>query len=397
MVYIVQTMEPATIQSIFLIGYAVYEKAHSLSGFVREAAHSIMVCRTAVLGGHTQSCPDGHFHRIWYNSRKHRMCPQCAYLRIQQWLAKQKARILRCDHFHVIFTLPEELRFLWRFNVKAMTQIFFTCSRDTLFDLLGDEKYMGGKPGIVASFQTWTKTLLLHPHIHCLVTGCGLSSSGELKPAVKDFLLPYDVIKYAFRERMRHAIIKAFDNGELALPGDMRARQFKNLMNKLGRKKWNVRICEKYSHGNGVLTYLARYLRGGPISNSRIVKIQDSEVTFNYGRKKPEFMTLPVDEFIERFLQHVPEPNAILVRSYGLYSHAKKHELESCRAILGQEPVEDPEAIQWQDCFKDSDNHPDRCPVCGKPLVVTSVLKPTGMIPHSGAPPLLKPFLRKAA
>ena len=73
----------------------------------------------------------------------------------------------------------------------------------------------------------WTKTLLTHPHVHCLVTGQGLSPSGELKHAVKDFLLPYDVIKDAFRGRMQHAILKAFDKGELVLPEDMRAQQLK--------------------------------------------------------------------------------------------------------------------------------------------------------------------------
>ena len=386
-----------TIQSILLIGYAAYEKMHLLPDFVREAAHCLMVCRTAVLGGHTQACPDGHYQRIWYNSCKHRMCPQCAYLQVQKWLAKQKTRILRCDHFHVIFTIPEELRFLWHFNTKLMTQILFTCSRDALFELLCDERYMGAKPGIIASLHTWTKTLLVHPHIHCLVTGCGLSPSGEFKPAVKDFLLPYDLIKDTFRKHVRKAILKALNKGELVLPAGMRPQQVENLMNKLGRKKWNVRICEKYPHGCGVLTYLARYLKGGPISNSRIIQVTDNSVTFNYGRKRHELMTLPIDEFINRLAQHIPQPNAILVRSYGLYCQNKKDELGRCRAFLGQEPFEEPENIQWQDCFEDSDNHPERCPICGKRLVMTSIFKPTGMLPHQGAPPLLMPHLKKAA
>ena len=390
-------MVSPTIQSIFLIGYAAYEKAHLLPEFVRKAAHSIMVCRTAVLGGHTQSCPDGHYHRIWYNSCKHRICPQCAYLRVQQWLAKQKVRILRCDHFHVIFTIPDELRFLWHFNKRLMTQILFTGCRDTLFELLSDEKYMGAKPGIIASLHTWTKTLLVHPHIHCLVTGCGLSASGELKVVVKDFLLPYDLIKGTFRRHVRNAILKALDNGQLVLPDDVRPQQVKNLMNKLGRKKWNIRICERYPHGKGVLIYLGRYLRGGPISNRRIIDIRDNKVTFNIGRKKRELMTLAIDEFIDRFLKHIPKPNAVLIRAYGLYCQNKRGELERCRKLLGQEPIEEPENIQWQDCFRDSDNHPERCPICGKPLVVTSVIKPTGMIPHPGIPPLLMPFLKEAA
>jgi hypothetical protein len=221
-----------------------------------------------------------------------------------------------------------------------MTQILFTCSRDALFELLGDEKYMGAKPGIIASLHSWTKTLLVHPHIHCLVTGCGLSQSGELRSAVKDFLLPYDLIKDTFRKHVRKAILKALKRQDLVLPDGMRPQQVKNLMNKLGRKKWNVRICEKYPHGTGVLIYLD-------------------------GRKRRELMTLPIDEFIYRFLEHIPQPNAILVRSYGLYCQNKKDELERCRAFLGQEPIEEPENIQWQDCFEDSNDHPELCPICG--------------------------------
>ncbi len=117
---------------------------------------------------------------------------------------------------------------------------------------------------------------------------------------------------------MRKAILKALNRQDLVLPDGMRPQQVKNLLNKLGRKKWNVRICEKYPHGNGVLTYLGRYIRGGPISNSRIIEVTDNNVTFNYGRKRRELMTLPINEFIHRFLAHIPQPNAILVRAYGL-------------------------------------------------------------------------------
>jgi hypothetical protein len=199
--------------------------------------------------------------------------------------------------------------------------------------------------------HTWNKTLLVHPHIHCLVSGCGLSPSGELKVAVKDFLLPYDVIKYTFRRNARETILKALDKGKLTLPDDMRPQQVINMMNKIGRKKWNVRICDKISRVDHVMGYLARYIRGGPISNRRIVEIGDNAVTFNYGRKKPKFMTLSINEFIERFLQHIPPPNARWVRAYGLYSSSKTDALDKCRALLGQDPVEKPEKIKGQDGF----------------------------------------------
>lgn len=142
---------------------------------------------------------------------------------------------------------------------------------------------------------------------------------------------------------------------------------------------------------------IRRVLKGGPISNSRIIEVTDNHVTFNYGRKRRELMTLAIDEFIERYLRHVPKPKAVLIRSYGLYSPNKKRELEKCRKALGQEPIEEPEKIRWQDCFEDSNDHPELCPICGKRLVISSIRKPTGMIPHEGAPPLLMPYLKEAA
>ena len=181
------------------------------------------------------------------------------------------------------------------------------------------------------------------------------------------------------------------------MPEDMRTQQVKNLMNKLGRKKWNVRICEKYPHGRGVLTYLGRYLKGGPISNSRIVGIADNKVTFNIGRKKPELITLAIDEFIERLLKHVPKPKAVLVCSYGLYCQNKKDELERCRAFLGQQPIEELENLEWQDCFKDSNDHPGLCPICGKRLVMTALVKPTSTVSDPISAPLQLPYVKEAA
>jgi hypothetical protein len=98
-----------TLQSILQQGYEVFEQNHALPGYVRHAVQAILACRTALLGGHVQSCPEGHLKRIWYNSCKHRICPPYAWLQIERWLAQQQARLLACAHDHVIFTLPHEL------------------------------------------------------------------------------------------------------------------------------------------------------------------------------------------------------------------------------------------------------------------------------------------------
>jgi len=150
----------------------------------------------------------------------------------------------------------------------------------------------------------------------------------------------------------------------------MRVQQVHNLLNKLGRRKWNVHLKETYSHGEGVLVYLARYLRGGPISNRRILAIEHGHVSFNYGREKFARMSLPLCDFIGRYLQHVPLPNSIRVRSYGLYHQSCKGDLELCRRILGQRPVEDPGFVDWQTLLGEvAESHPERCPVCGKRLI----------------------------
>ena len=383
-------MVDAAIQTIFKSGYDEYEKNHRIPDFLRKAVHCLQVCRTSILGGHKQSCPDGHFSRIWYNSCKHRICPQCAYHQVEKWLVKQKARLLKTDHFHVIFTLPDELRFLWRIraNVPLMTKLLFSCSSEALMELLGDEKYLGAKPGIISTIHTWSKTLLLHLHVHCLVTGGGLTASGEWLAVTKNYLLPFAVARDLFRGKVCAALKKALKKGKITLAEEMSTQKFENLLNKLGRKKWNVKIQDKYSHGKGVAIYLARYLRGGPIGNRRIKSACDGEVTFDYGRGKVALMRLTAEEFIRRYLQHVPLPNAVLVRSYGLYHPVKKDDLDRCRELLGEAALVDGEELKWQYLFEESEEHPELCPVCGKQLIRTELIEPSGKSGFSHAPPL---------
>jgi len=166
-------MALVTLQSIFQEAFPAYEQTHPLPAHVRRAARAIMQCRTAALGGHVQACPDGHISRIWYNACRPRSCPQWAYLQTERWLALQRARLLACDHYHVIFTLPHELNPLWLANVPLMTTLLFQAARDTLGTLLADPKYLGAQPGIRAALHPGRQTLVLPPHLHCLVTGGG--------------------------------------------------------------------------------------------------------------------------------------------------------------------------------------------------------------------------------
>jgi Putative transposase/Transposase zinc-binding domain len=383
-----------TLQDIFCTSYPAYARTHARPAHVRRAARAIMQCRTAALGGHVQACPDGHVSRIWYNSCRHRSCPQCAYLQTERWLALQQARLLAYDHYHVIFTLPHALNPLWLLNVLGMSALLFHAVRDTLLTLLADRKYLGAEPGIIAALHTWSQTLVLHPHVHCLVTGGGLTPAGQWVAVRNGFLLPARVVMAVFRGKMLSTLRRAFDRDELVLPEAMRPQQFSNLLNRLGhptKTRWNVRIMERYRHGAGVVTYLARYLRGGPIKNARLVACDGGRVTFTSRTRQEEGdagpaaaprMTLPVADFLQRWLLHVPPPQTRVVRCYGLYHHTHAAALARCRAHLGQPPVVAPAPLDWQTaCAQRGDAHPERCPLCGQLLVCTAC------IPRGGAPP----------
>lgn len=387
-------MGAATTQAVLKEGIEEYKKTHTIAYYKQKAINALIKCRTAALGGHIQLCPAGCVSRIWYNSCKHRFCPLCCFIRIERWLLKQKARLLNCDYYHAIFTIPHELNIIWQYNEGILTTLLFSAVKKVLFDLLSDPKHLGAKPGIIATLQTWSQTLILHPHIHCLITGGGLSVLGQWIRVQNGYLLPFKLVQARFRKRMIDSLRWAFEEGKIKLPPDMRPQKFHNLLNKLGykKKKWNVRIMERYKHGVGVATYLARYLRGGPISNTRILSFDGKEVIFSYreneredkaGKGKKKTMRLPYGQFIDRLLLHVPQPRARMVRAWGLFANNKKGDLALCRAQLGQLPIEEEtEFLDWQTiCAKRGDEHPERCPVCGRLLICTGTFGPNGIPP----------------
>jgi len=159
----------ATLQNILHHQFDEFAAKYRQPLHKHKAVSSIRQCRTAALGGHIQSCPEGHIERICYNSCKYRFCPKCCALPQERWLATQKAKLLDCDHYHVIFTLPHHLLDLWGCNTRVMADLLFKTAIGTLTELLGDDKYLGAVAGILASLHTWGRNLSRHPHLHCLV------------------------------------------------------------------------------------------------------------------------------------------------------------------------------------------------------------------------------------
>jgi Putative transposase len=237
--------------------------------------------------------------------------------------------------------------------------------------------------------HTWPQTLRLHPHLHVLVAGGGLTPTGHWVAVHTGFLLPSRVVMALCRGKRLAALRRALREGQLQLPAGMRLQRCENLLNKLCRAKWNVHIWERYPHGAGVLTYLARYLRGGPLANRRLVSYAQGEVTFRYrvngeadDRPRRGLMTWPMAEFIGRYLRHVPAPGTRVVRAYGLYAPTQGEALTGARAQLEQGPVAARVILDGQTaCSQRGADHPERCPVCGRLLVCR------GVLPRASGPP----------
>jgi Putative transposase/Transposase zinc-binding domain len=390
----------ATIREILREGYGDYEKRRHVPKAVRRAVYSQLTCRTEDSGFHAEYCPDWHYVQSHYNSCRHRMCPECGFMASERWLRKRKAALLRCNHYHLIITLPHLFNEIWLYNVEAMSELLFSCAMRVVRSFLDDERFLGATPGIIAALHTWAQTLILHAHLHFLISAGGLTATGEWRDAKRDFLLPIKKAMWDFRELFCDEIVLGVREGRLKLPAGMSNGGFERLIKKARRRKWNVYIKESYKHGQGVATYLANYLRGGPISNKRILSLKGGIVTFNYAdakdkgetkRGKIKRMPLPMDQFLQRYLQHTPVPNFHTVRYYGIYSSSAKKKLDGCRSLIGQAPVEDPQPLNWQEYLsgRTGKDYPTHCPECGQELQTAIRFAPKVYLP------LIKIFLMK--
>lgn len=371
----------ATLQSIFAHEFERYAREKPQPLKHHKAANAIIQCRTPAMGGHVQRCPDGHEHHVQYHSCRHRSCPQCHGLSKARWVEAQQAKLLGCDHYHVIFTMPHQFLGLWQYNRQWFTQAFFQVCRDTLITLLQDPKHLGATPGILMALHTWGRNLSLHPHLHCLVTGGGLDAQGQWQNVQHHYLLPIKVVSALYRGKLLAELWGKLNANELVLPPSMSRADIQRHLRKLAQKPWNVCIRERYPHGDGVMKYLARYVKGGAIDNGRLLEADSNHVRFSYKDHRDKQLkqsTMTTGHFIERVLWHVPEPGQHSVRHYGLYSHQGLAKRNACRQQLGQKP-EQPvgEPIQWAEYLsKIGIKEAGKCSKCAKPLLRYLTLSP---------------------
>lgn len=350
------------------------DKVLSLNNFPQyqiKALSRLSVCRTAALGGHTQYCENGHLNGVWYNSCKHRACPQCRGLASEQWLRNTQSFLLNCPHHHIIFTLPHELHPLWQYNRSLMAQLLFTAVQQTLKQFSKDPRYLDATPGMLSVLHTWGRNLSLHPHIHTLVSHGGLNHEGEWVQPRKKHLFPQKPLMMVFRGKLLAMIRQSLAEQRLELPATVDAVTTTRLINRLGRQEWVVHCCERYEHATGVAKYLARYVKGGPFKNQQLKGWDGAMLSFSYrshqtGRR--ERLRLPIEQFALRLAQHVPIPGKPMVRYCGLYGSGARKRLNQARTQLGQEEVSEREVIKWQEYLSDKGFAPS-CDVCGASLI----------------------------
>lgn len=324
---------------------------HTLPLYRYKALRQLLVCRTAVLGGHAQYCENGHLNGVWYNSCKHRACPQCRGMATEDWLQNTRAVLLDCPHHHMVFTLPSELNTLWRFNRSIMADILFKAAHETLHRFARDPRYLNATPGLMCTLHTWGRNLSLHPHIHALISHGGLSDQGQWVEPKKDVLFPQKPLMMVFRGVMLSKLKRAVKQPDWVIPPDRRVHQIVSLLNKLGRQDWVVHCCNRYDHAHGVAKYLSRYVKSGPLKNRQLKAVDDHRVTFQYRSHQTqqiETLTLSPKAFIQRWLQHVPLPGKPAVRYSGLYNSAARKRLNLARIRLGQSAVSARQQLRWQ-------------------------------------------------
>jgi hypothetical protein len=295
----------------------------------RRAIADLLACRTEVLGGQLLQCDHcGQEHYV-YHSCRNRSCPKCHRLDTEAWLEDRRRELLPVPYFHVVFTLPQELRELVRRNQNDLYDILLRAAAQALIKLAADPHYVGGLIGVLCVLHTWSRTLAYHPHVHCLVPAGGISADHtEWRPARPTYLVPVQALAKLFRGLFRK--LGHQERPDLTIPESVWTRG------------WVVYCKPTMQGAEPVLQYLGRYIHRIALTNSRILAIEDGHVCFRYQDAQDQrwkTMTLPALEFMRRFLQHVLPQGFHKVRYYGLWSPAHRPLLHQLQLWLaGQNP-----------------------------------------------------------
>jgi hypothetical protein len=378
---------------------AAYRTQHPVTPEQSQVMQRLAACRTAALGGHVDACAGCGFTRISYNSCRDRHCPKCQAGKRAAWLETRLERLLPIGYFHVVFTLPDVLQPLMLHNQRRLYNLLFQAASATLLTLSADPHRLGAQIGVTAILHTWGQQLRFHPHLHCVVSGGGLSLDGQRWVAgQRKYFLPVKVLGKLFRGKFLAALKTMYQAGQLTLSGSVAhlndPRAFQQLLDTLYGRKWVVYAKRPFGGPEQVFRYLGRYSHRVAISNSRLVSVDEDQVSFQWkdyaDDHQTKVMRLSVDEFLRRFLLHVLPKGFVRIRHYGLLASVNvATKLPHCRQLLGQEtkPTQS-SAKSWSDRVLEwTGQDPLRCPHC------QGVLERRGLAnePSSTCPPAPAP------
>ena len=321
------------IQQIFALSYASLASSTHLSGQQEKTAYSILNCKSGKLGYNISKCTDCGHTELHNNSCRNRNCPNCQAINKELWVDKRRAEVIDSPYFHVVFTLPHELNSLIYCNQKLLYGLLHRCCAETLLELTSNKKWLGATPGIIQVLHTWNQELEYHIHMHCIVSGGGLTKDRKICKSSQKFFIPTEVLRDKFKGKYMAHLSSLYENGSLSFSSSCEELRnsyyWKEWKNNLYEKDWCPYIKETFNGFGNAIEYLGRYTHKIAISNSRILSLTDNEVTFSARGKKPgepkRQITLKHTEFIRRYLMHVLPSGFQKIRYYGFLNNRMKN------------------------------------------------------------------------
>lgn len=321
------------IRQAFLSSYGQYcQSGAFLSDVQRKAANALMNCKTDSLGCNVSTCEDCGHTAFHYNSCRNRNCPNCQALSKEIWVDKRRAEVIDAPYFHVVFTLPHELNPLLYSNQELLYGLLHRCCAQTLLELSANPKFLGAVPGIIQVLHTWDQELGYHVHMHCIVSGGGLTSDHKIRKSSDKFFIPVYVLRDKFKGKFLALLDSFFRDGRLSFPASAvhlkTSSGWQGFKDSLYMKDWCPYIKETFNSFGNAIEYLGKYTHKIAISNSRILSVNETEISFSARGKKPSdprrTITLSNEEFIRRFLMHVLPSGFQKIRYYGFLNNRMK-------------------------------------------------------------------------
>lgn len=312
-------------------------QTHFVGREQRKAMYDVVRCRTEAMGSVTTTCDRCSVEYRLFRSCRNRSCPLCQSEARQKWLEARLEEILPGEYLHVVFNTPKELDVLAQYCPEEFYDAVIRAAGHAVIDVGRSELH--AQLGCHAHLQTWGQSMAFHPHVHCVVPCGGFSEDGTQWIAFSPDDLPRKALASRFGTLLCKGIRAAAQQGKLdRLPA---AVSVEKILARVMRREWRVYAERPFGGAEKLYEYLSRYVYRVAITNERIESYEEGKVTFRWrdyrhgNEEKP--CVLEAQEFLRRYLTHVPPRGFVRIRSYGfLGNRNRKQNLERARRLIGQ-------------------------------------------------------------